>query len=217
MHTVTIKPGRLRYSNVSFYRGNAEALGIGTYGTKKSLPLKADYLDPADTLSASALEALEVDVSGPFQVEWADNKKVSLDYGGPLRFLKADGKPASLTYNAASTANLELLRISCPFNRLKQAINESAPEALEFLWSDAKGRVVSTIWVAMEGTLAAEVQASASVSLTYQGHSVTLNYGSTSSSKVTLAAGTTFAYMLHQVSKWSGGSHTIASMKEDRA
>ncbi len=211
-----IKPDRFVFGSVKYFRGKSEDVTLGCYGTKKKPPTGANHLDVASELSNDALGRLPVSrIEVDTETNWSGSVEADLNPGGLLKFLDAAGGAAKFSRHQAISADLKLVKLSVRFQDIAHAINGHDANALRFLKSK-NARIVSAVWVVVDGTISSSLESATSLSLAKSGASLSVNLGSGSNSKVTLAPGTTFAYLLHEVSKWSGDKKAIEFMKQDQ-
>jgi hypothetical protein len=113
---------------------------------------------------------------------------------------------AAFTYAQLKTANLKLYNLFITEGSLKTCLNTQASGARNFMKDEGgDARVVSEVWVVMEADLAEHFQSSVVTSAAVGSLlNVTATGGSEGTQTISLAAGTTFAYKSHKVSKWDG-------------
>ena len=194
---VVIKNNHFTYNGIAYFRANADTVGLGSYGEKRTPLTKANYLEvkgmvPAPKLKAVKATVLDIDYSKSSAADIAADVR-------PMQ-LKFAGGSVSAARQAAEKGNLRLLKLHVLNNDMEEAINES-PKVLDDLrdyGNDA--RVAHQIWVVLEAELANRVKtgASAEVTATIKGITVGLN-GSTQSSQeteLTIEPGATYGYLL---------------------
>ena len=205
---------------MSYFRGNAHLVELGTYGQKKD-PIGAKaYVDPQSKVKADTL-ASRVKVGKPVKINWNEVSKVDLEAEGVLKFFGLGKKgAASFTHEQARTAKLELLNFSISEGPLQQLLNTDADGARGFLADEGDdGRIVSEAWVVVSAELgqhfATHAAASAGVKAFGSSLDVSASGGQHGTQTITLSAGTTFAYKLHQVKDWNKGKTQIENMEAD--
>lgn len=211
---------RFETGGMSYFRGNAHLVELGTYGQKKD-PIGAKaYVDPQSKVTADKL-ASRVKVGKPVKIDWSKVSKVDLEAEGVLKFFGLGKKgAASFTHEQARTAKLELLNFSISEGPLQQLLNTDADGARGFLADEGDdGRIVSEAWVVVSVELgqhfATHAAASAGVKAFGSSLDVSVSGGQQGTQTITLSAGTTFAYKLHKVKDWNKGKTQIENMEAD--
>ncbi len=205
------------YGGMKFFRGNAYQVRLGEYGEKKD-PLGAKaYLDPEGHVNPSYLK--NIGKMGPVEVDWERQSKADVAADGDLKYLGAAGKVAgSFNYENAKNAKLKLMSFYIEEGTLKEILNGPADGARSALAKEGNdGRIVSQVFVAMEGSLAETFSTAGSLSYKAEGDAlgVTATGGAHGSSTVILAPNTTFAYKLMKVKDWSHGKSKIEDLEAD--
>jgi hypothetical protein len=205
------------YGGLKYFRANAYQVRLGTYGKKKD-PLGAKaYLEPEGHIIPSNLD--HIGQMGPIEVDWERQSKADVAADGDLKYLGATGKVAgSFNYENAKSANLKLMTFYIEEGRLERILNEQAGTARSFLAKEGNdARIVSQIFVAMEGTLAQTFSTAGSLSYKAEGDAlgVTASGGAHGSSTIILAPNTTFAYKLMKVKDWDKGKSIIGDLGAD--
>lgn len=205
-----------RYSGKRYFRANAESIRLGSFGEKKTPLTQANYLAVDNNISSANLAKVSVNVAGPFNMTWTNATTAQL--GGSTKFLKMGGAKGTLTREAATSADLKLVKIFMNEGPLRTLLNQHAGAARNFLsQAGGSGRVVSEVWVVMEAALASQV--STNVSVTANGTAnggIELAYGSSSTSRLALPPDATFAYLLHKVKSWSNGRTVVSDLEDDQ-
>lgn len=203
-----------------YFRGSAHLVNLGSYGQKKD-PIGAKaYLDIENQVKRSKL-ASRVNLNTVTSINWASASAGDVEVNGTLKvFGLGAGGTSSYSYSKAKSANLKLVNFSISEGPLKTMLNTDAHVARGKLADEGKdGRIVSEVWVLMEGDLAEtfEKASSNSISIKAVGKSldVTVSTGKSGSESVTLSKGTVFAYKMHKVKKWNKGKTKIEDMEAD--
>jgi hypothetical protein len=211
---------RFETGGMSYFRGNAHLVELGTYGEKKD-PIGAKaYVDPQSKVKAETL-ATRVKIGKPVKIDWNEVSKADLEAEGVLKFFSLGKKgTASFTHEQARTAKLELLNFSISEGPLQQMLNTDADGARRFLADEGDdGRIVSEAWVVVSAELgqhfATYAAASAGVKAFGSSLDVSASGGQHGTQTITLSAGTTFAYKLHKVKDWNKGKTQIDNMEAD--
>lgn len=124
------------------------------------------------------------------------------------------------SYKKAKAANLVLARFLIIENQVKKLLNKKASGAKKFLAEEGNdARLVTNIWIAMEGTLGESVSNATSVSIGASKSGTEVEIGFTNSktgtTRITLSPGTTFAYALHKVKNWTDHKSTVENVEVD--
>lgn len=211
---------RFETGGMSYFRGNAHLVELGTYGEKKD-PIGAKaYVDPQSKVKADTL-ASRVKIGKPVKIDWNEVSKADLEGEADLKFFSLGKKgAASFTFEQARTAKLELMNFSISEGPLQQMLNTEADGARVFLADEGNdGRIVSEEWVVISAELgqhfSADAAASAGVKAFGSSLDVSVSGGQSGTQTITLSAGTTFACKLHKVKDWNKGKSKIENMEAD--
>lgn len=196
MSMATVTDTHLTFNGVKYFRGNATAVALGSYGRKKTPPFKTTFLEVDASLDLSTLAVAPAVV---VDLDATSSKKADVELD-----LKVVGVPVeggiSSTFNALASRELKLVQFCLPINEVKKAINESDEALEELKAARARARAVHQIWVVMEASEASKFTGDVSISAlaTAKGFKVTAkSSGSISSStSISLTSGSTYAYLL---------------------
>ena len=216
MPNVVVKESHLTFGGISYFRGNAESVALGSIGEKRTPLTGQNYLEVKDQLPISK----ELDVkSQTVEIDFEKSGKVSL--GATVPALGATGVgdvDASVAHERLSKGDLKLMKLSVLSNEMRKAINEDE-EAIDLLakWG-RDARVVSQVFIVVEASLAKQSSTSggAKFSLGKGGLKADVNVGVDGSKKtsVTLSAGSCFAYLLAKPT-WNAGRKKNRTEIED--
>jgi hypothetical protein len=206
------------YENRKYFRENAHTLDLGSYGEKKDPIGPTGFLEEHEKVMPVIL-APHVEIDEAVSINWTETSQADIGSGVNLKFFGVGVTAAqSISYTNAKSAKLKLLPISVPEGKLIKMLNGDggatpAGAARKFLADEgADGRIVSQIWVLMEGELAEQFSAGAgsSVEVKALGQSVSISTsgGKKGTQTIELSAGSTFAYKLHKVQSWTDRSKT---------
>jgi hypothetical protein len=195
MSTASVTGTHLTFGGIKYFRGNATAVALGSYGRKKTPPFKTTFLEVDANLDLSKMivaPAVVVDL------DVTSSKKGDVEINLNVVGFPVKGGIDS-TFNALASHELKLVQFCLKLNEVKAAINDSS-EALEDLQSSrAKARVVHQIWIVMHASEATKFAAAASIhaSVTENGFELTAKAGGSGekSTSVTLSSGSTYAYL----------------------
>lgn len=214
--TVKISKKMMKYSGIKYFRNKAENVKIGAYGQKKN----GRYLAVENELPRRALKGI-VKVSGPYNVDWKKTSKGDANLS--VRYMKKGGGTASMKWSRAHSAKLKLVKFYIHEGPLKKAINGNKAALNAMKDEGRKARVVSEVWVAMEGKLASDVSTcgGGSIDAKAKGFDVKLGVNGCGGSKSTISIpmNTSFAYLLHKPKKWNKKrmkKTTIRDMEDDQ-
>lgn len=208
-----IKKHSVVFNGNKYFRDNAYAIDIASYGVKHDPIGSKARLEETNKIRREHLIG-NVDVNGPFDVDWVSTS--SVDLGSVIRFGSNGGK-VSVGRNEAKAANLKLISLEIPEGKLKRILNTSAGGALKALRDEGKdGRVVSEVWIVVEGALAEKVEHGAElIAQSGSDLKVTFKMAGTNTTVITFGEGDVFAYRMHKVKKWSKGKEKIEELESD--
>ncbi len=216
-----ISKSAFAYGGTRYYRGKAENVRLGSYGEKKTPVGQTNYLAVQNHITQANLAKVKVGIAGPFPMEWSKYSKTDVEAGLSTKYVKAGGATATLSHEAAKSANLKLVKFYLNEGELRKLLNNHADGARNYLADEGNdGRVVSEVWVVMEGTLASQVTTSGSVSGSGTANGLQIDVkastSSTTTTKITLPPDTTFAYMMHKVKKWEDKKTRVGDLEDDQ-
>lgn len=209
-----------RHGSMRYFRGDAEDVVLGSYGEKKN-PIGAKaFLAVEGRVKRDFLED-RIDYVTTADIDWSRESKADVEATAGLKVFGSGKKAAaSFDFEKAKTANLKLAKFRIMERPLKQMLNEDANAARNYLAREGHdGRIVSEVWVLMEGQLASSFATAAggkiSASVAGNDLEVSANVGASGSETITLSPGTTFAYAMHKVKSWNHGKKRIEDMEGD--
>ncbi|MDZ7360470.1 MAG: hypothetical protein ONB46_07045 [candidate division KSB1 bacterium] len=207
------------YKGIRYFRAKSENVDLGSYGEKKTPLTQANYLAVQNKVKADNLAKINVNISGPYSIDWA--KFSSTDVNAGINYLKAGGATAAFSHDAAKKADLKLVKIYINEGPLKTLLNNHADGARNYMADEGDdARIASEIWVAMEAELASQITNDFNITGEASSGGFTVEFSaSTSSTKkstITIPPNTTFAYLLHKVTKWSNNKTKVEDMEDDQ-
>ena len=208
------------YATNKYFRGNAYAVDIGCFGEKKDPIGPQAHLDVQGQVSAENLNG-RVQYNGTVKIDWSQTTRVDVEGAGKLKFFGLNGKVAAdLSYEKAKSARLELVNFAISEGPLEKMLNDGAGAARNFLAEEGNdGRIVSEVWVVVDGELAEHFATSGSIAVSAgasgKGVALTGSGGKYGTQAIVFEEGTTFAYKLHKVKDWNKGKTQIANMEAD--
>jgi hypothetical protein len=220
MSDIEITKYHVKTGGIKYFRVKAEDVDLGVVGQKKD-PLGPNaYLAVEDRIRRSALRGKARMVTTQ-QISWSQQRAADVEAHGKLRVFGVNLKSStSMSYEQARTANLELVKFAIDEGPLKNLLNNDAPGALKYLASEGKdARVVSAVWVVVTGELSEHFKKSATKSISADAGEAALEFTASGGSKGTqtiqLDPKSTFAYLMHKVSKWNKGKSEIEDLEDD--
>lgn len=218
--SVKITDHYFKHGGLKYFRGNAHLVELGTHGEKKD-PIGAKaYLDPNGKIKASHLADRPIKKS-TVDINWSSVKKADLEGDAVLKFFGLGRSHAvSFDYAKAKKADLQLINFSIAETPLKRCLNNDANTVRNSLADEGSdGRVVSEVWVVVEAELAEHVESNWGTGHSWSFGSNTLDLsvsgGSVGTQTISIGTGTTFAYKMHKVKKWSKGKEEIEDLEAD--
>ncbi|BET67812.1 hypothetical protein ASA1KI_27300 [Opitutales bacterium ASA1] len=208
------------HNNRKYFRGNAENVELCSYGEKKDPIGPNAYLDVENRIQRE-LVAPKVKALGTVAIDWAQVSKVDGGAKGQVNAFGVKGERAAETsIGVAEKGNYKLVGFAVDAGPLRVLLNTEADGARNFLEREGNdGRIVSEIWVVMEAEYSSAFSISASYSVSASvvgvGLDITASGTSAGTKKITLSAGSTFAYLLHKVKKWNKGKTKIEDLEAD--
>lgn len=217
--TVKITDGKFVYNGVSYFRGKAENVNLASYGEKKTPIGKTNYLAVQNQVNRDKLDEITIKFSGPYSIDWSKFSNADVDIS--IKYLTNAGGTAGFSRSAAKSADLKLVKMAIDEGPLKTLLNKHAQGARNYLADEGgDGRIVSEVWIAMEGKIASDVTTCGSVSGKAGADGIEVAIDTKlckrAKSTVTLPANTTFAYMLHKVKKWNKGKTKVEDLEDDQ-
>ena len=199
-----------------YFRRNAPSVGVGKWGEKKVPLTQANYLAVVGSVKASLLDG-KLNKGAPVSIAWERESTAAVEASAKLYFVA--GGTATFSHQRAKEADLELVRFHIDQGPLMRVLNNDADAVRAAMKKEGNdARVCSSAWVVMSAELAKRFTTAASLEVsgtTANGLSITATGNGTwqGSEKITLGAGTVFAYGLHKVTKWDGDR--IEDMDDD--
>lgn len=214
--TASVHDNHLEYNGQSFFRVGSDRVTLGAYGEKKSPVLKGNYLEVQSALPADKLAGKVKNVT-TVAIDFSKSTKTEIEAN--LNGIKVVNVGTAVTYEGLKTAKLKLVHLWITPVDITDATNATSTALSRMKSYGNDGRLANDILVVMEAELADsfttsssfEVSVSATTGITVTGkHAAT----STTDTKVTLSAGTTFAYLLAKP-KWNAAKTKIEKCTDD--
>jgi hypothetical protein len=225
MPEVKITKNTFRYGQEGYFRGSAERVRLGDYGRKKDPIGARASLEIFDQVARENLTG-RVRYVTTAVIDWSRQSKVNVDIEGNLQYLTANaGATASFSYERAKSANLKLMQFTIVERDVLAMLNQDAGAARKYLASEGPdGRLVTTVWIVVDGRLAESFSAAASsggsvsAKLTSAAEiEVTAKHKASSSASTTvqLKKGTCFAFLMHKVTDWNKDKTRVEQVRID--
>ncbi|MEU8243562.1 hypothetical protein AB0C07_35365 [Actinoplanes missouriensis] len=213
------------YNGERYFRDKSEDILMCSYGEKEDpLGTKAS-LNVTDHVERGLLKG-RVHYVTTADVEWERHAKVEVEADASLKYFTAQASgTAAFSYERAKAGKLKLAKFVIDEGPLQELLNRDAGKARNFLAREGgDGRIVSTIWVVVEGEIAesfaaagkstgaieAEVLSAAKLRLTVKKKG---SAGGTTT--IVWEPGTTFAYLMHKVGKWNKDKSRVEELVID--
>ncbi|ACQ81610.1 hypothetical protein Bcav_3368 [Beutenbergia cavernae DSM 12333] len=203
------------YGTQRYFRGNAPAVTLGSWGEKKD-PIGAKAYLAAEGRIAPSLLRGHVRRINRARIDWSRQTEADYEAQGEVKYFEY-GATAAMTadYGKAKSAQLELLHFVVEASPLKRILNTEADHARKELDKEGNdGRVVDGVWVVVSGQIAesfsaAGTSAGSVVAEIVDGLGLTVTStkggGRDEDALVTLEPKTVFAYSMQKVRKWKNG------------
>jgi hypothetical protein len=218
--SVKITDHYFEYNSQKYFRGNAHLLEIGTYGEKKNPLGSNSYLDPQNKVKREHM-VNRVTKGLTAGINWNEASQKDVEVNGQVKVFGIGVSTAvGYTFSKVKSAKLKLYNLFINEGPLKAMLNGDASGARKYLADEGNdGRILSEVWVLMEGTLAEHFDTSttiaAAVSVSGINLDITAKGGKSGSQTITLSAGTIFAYKMHKVKDWNKEKTQIEDMEAD--
>ena len=213
------------YNGVKYFRNAAENTSLAAYGRKRDPLGPKASLDVYNQVAPEHLKGRVRDVTVA-DINWESQSKGDVEINVGLKYFAASGSAtAGFSYEKAKTARLKLAKFVIDAGDLRAMLNNDADSARKYLANEGPdGRIVTSLWVVLSGSLAesfasaAKSSGSITASLTKAAElQITAKHsGSTQqSSTIVLDEGVGFAYAMHKVKKWNKDKTRIEELGLD--
>lgn len=217
MPNVVVKDNHLTYNGVSYFRGHAEEIELGSIGEKRTPLTKQNYLDVKDRIPPNKIGTAKstlVDID--FRRSTSSAFSVAINAiikGVPVRV------GASHTRSKLQSGELRMLKLSVMNNTMERAINDSPRKRDDLARWGKDARICHQVFIVMEGAIATKYGNDSSVKLSGGAEGVKAEFSGSSSTRgstlVTLAPGTCFAYLLLKID-WNKGKTRVDDLDTDQ-
>ena len=213
------------YNGERYFRDKSEDVLMCSIGEKDDPAGTKASITVADHVDRSVLRG-KVRYATSAEIEWTRQAKAEVETEGSLKYFTAEAAgTASFSYEKAKAGRLKLAKFLIEEEVLRRMLNSEAGAARRYLAQEGRdGRIVSAIWVVVEGRIAesfaaagtstgaieAEVLSGARLKLSVK-HSGSAS-GRTS---IVWERGTTFAYLMHKVGKWNKDKSRVEELVLD--
>lgn len=203
--------------NNRYFRRNAPAVSVSSYGQKKEPLTEANYLAVEGHPRYEYLDG-RIKTDKSVQIDWERENKADVE-AHVDHYFDVGGVKLNFNYNKAKSANLKLIRLSIDEGPLKKMLNNEAKVVRDAMKKEGKdARICSSTWIVVSGQLGERFDTKVGLEVsgsTSEGLKITAKGGGSwsGSETITFSPGTVFAYGLHKVKKWNGD--LIADMEDD--
>jgi hypothetical protein len=213
------------YGGEGYFRDKAENVQMGSYGEKEDPVGTKASLNVTNHVVRSNLKG-RVRYVTTATIDWDRQSKLDVETEGALKYFTfgASGT-ATFSYEKAKSGHLKLVKFVIDEGPLKTMLNKDASGARRFLAQEkGDGRIVSTVWIVAEGRLAESFSTAASsggsvtADITKAAQlQLTANHSGSSqgSTSIILEKGTTWAYLMHKVTKWNKDKTVVEELQLD--
>ena len=209
----------LEYDNMKFFRENAFAVEAGSFGEKKDPIGARAYLDVHGRVKPETVSKY-LKYKTAVSVNWSEVSEKVIGANGYLPVFGMDGKAAAtFTFTRAKAEKVKLITFQIDNNPLERMLNNDAPAARRYLAEEgADGRICSGVWIWAEAEVAEHFSNSSLITASLDsgsaGIAIMAKGGKLGTHIVTIAAGTTCAYRLHKVKRWTNNDRTAVEEME---
>lgn len=218
---VDIRDNYVSYGGNKYFRRGAERIELCSHGRKQTPMIGANYMSVSAKIARHHLEDVAINVGDPIEVNWSEVTQDELDQWGSLSFFGINAEAAEgFDLRTAQRQNLKLMCIWINETPLINCLNRDANAVRNDMADEGKdARIVSSILVATDTLLANHFASHSSSPLTVSAFDselgITAGTGRLGSKTIRLAEGTTFAYGLHKVRRWSKRKEQIEELADD--
>lgn len=201
MANVSVHENHLTFGGLSYFRGNAEEVEIGSIGEKRTPLTKQNYLEVKDRIPVPKIDVAKATVA---EIDFTKTSKSAFNTvvsalikGVPVKF------NGDATFDKLRSGELKLVKLSVETNAMKNAANK-APRALKDLieWGN-DARIAHEVFVVMEASMANQFDNNVAVDLSAGVKGLEAKVGGSGSgsgtTSVVLSRGTCFAYLLAKI------------------
>jgi hypothetical protein len=217
MAKVVVKDNHLNFGGVTYFRGHAEEVRLGSYGEKRTPLTKMNYLEvkgeiPVPKIAKALSTVVEIDTEQTSKKDFTTTVAAIIK-GVPV---KLNGEAA---FEKLVKQELKLVKFAVSAEDMKKALNDS-PAALEDLRRYGKdARIAHQFWVVVEEKVATQFDNEASVDLSV-GKGVLQatvggKHGTSGTETVQVGAGTGFAYLLAKI-EWDADKRRARDLDNDQ-
>lgn len=211
----------LEVGTVKYFRGKADGVELGSYGEKKD-PIGAQaHLDVQNKIKYEYL-ADRIIVGTTADIKISNTSESIVEENGNLKIFGIGiSLGESTSYKDAVKMKLKLRKFFINRGPLETTINQDAAGCRKYLAEEGNdARVVCEVWVVMTAEMSHQFdtakETTIGVSALGQGIEIVTKNGASGNQTVVLSPGTTFAYLMAKVQKWTDKHKTkIESLELD--
>lgn len=198
MADIKVTDSHLTFLGKSYFRGGATEVEIGSYGEKKTPITKINYVEvqgkvPAPKLKIKECVTVESDYTGTTEADLLANINVVGVFKGSSNTSLKDLKEGKL----------KLIQLAVDNEDLESATNASPKVIQNLIDYGDDARIVDTLFVVVEASIAKNFEADKSLSLSANAGVVKVSadggVSGSGSTSITLSKGSAFAYGLVKI------------------
>jgi hypothetical protein len=219
MGKVAIKSNHMTFNGTKYFTANAQFVTISSYGEKATPLFGANKLEVKDHLPAPKLDGKVITIP-PVELDTANSTKADFTASFSAGF-KAIGfaGTAGATYDSLATNHLKLVQLWVQENDMKAAINSSPMHRNNLVADGNDARIAHVVFVVMEASFASSFTSGTNFDVTADAAGI-ISINATGGavvagkSKVTLSAGTVYAYLLLKLD-WNNDKTSVTDTDVD--
>lgn len=216
---MTFETNYFEYNNIKYFRRNAHAVRLGSYGEKKDPITEAGYLDQAGAIKPVHLNG-KVKCKSNIAIDLSGTTKTEFEGTGTVKVAGAT-VGAGTTYEKVKNEieKFKLVYFEVELTAMENVLNNGAGVALNYLADEGgDGRLVVGAWILMDHVKASSYSTGTVVtaSVSKDGNSLVLTGSSSTSGTQTITIDdSTFAYKLAKVQDWGKGKDSVNKLEAD--
>ena len=201
MANVLVKENHLTFGGVSYFRGHAEEVEIGSIGEKRTPLTKQNYIEVKDRIPVPKIDVVKatvVDIDSNNTSKSAFGIRVSaIVKGVPIEF------SGDTMFEKLKSHQFRLVKFSVSNNNMKKAANNSPQKLQDLIEWGKDARIVHQVFIVMQASWANQFNNNVNVELSVGAKGLEAKVGGRGSASGTTAVqiskGTCFAYLLAKI------------------